>query len=197
MDRVGKHCNKCDREIAAQNQVYQEPPISPCPLVVVRLMPTRYEDQSGRAFSDMAARFLRAELTKLIRPEEVFYTHLVKCGSFKKRVLANGEMGWVAVKPKKLELGVCQKRFFFNELAACQPEIIVALGRDAFAWITRISAKEVAKLEPGVVYEDYAYPTALLHEPVFALTHPSKRWQWVALLRQVCKRFIEVQGRLL
>lgn len=85
-------------------------------VMIVGEAPGYNEDKEGRPFIGESGQLLRGELQKLgIDPEDCYITNTIKC-----RPPENG-------KPKAPELKACRK-YLESEIAAVQPEYIIALG---------------------------------------------------------------------
>lgn len=146
-------------------------------LVLVGEAPGREEDERGEPFVGEAGRLLdRILLAMGLQREEVYICNVLKCRPPNNR------------DPEPVEVSTCEP-FLVEQLAAIQPQLIVALGR--FAIQTLLQTKvPISKLR-GSWQEYQGIPLMPTYHPAYLLRNPlGKREVW-ADMRLVMQRLRE------
>ena len=134
-------------------------------LVLVGEAPGREEDEKGEPFVGEAGRLLDRILFAMgLSRDEVYICNVLKCRPPNNR------------DPEPDEVATCEP-FLIRQLAAIQPEMIVALGRFAIQTLLR-SKVPIGKLR-GTWQEYQGIPLMPTYHPAYLLRNPNgKREVW-------------------
>ncbi len=143
-------------------------------LVLVGEAPGREEDERGEPFVGEAGRLLDRILFAMgLQRDEVYICNVLKC-----RPPGNRD-------PEADEVATCEP-FLVRQLAAIQPNFIVALGR--FAVQTLLQSKAPISRLRGTWHQYHGIPVMPTYHPAYLLRNPhGKREVW-ADMKQVVRR---------
>jgi len=118
-----RSCKKCP---LSQGRILAVPGEGPegAHILLLGEAPGRFEDRTGRPFVGQAGKLLDKALEEAgLRRDEVFITSVVKCRPPNNR------------EPKHEEIESC-RAYLNRQIEALKPNVVVALGRVAFAALT-------------------------------------------------------------
>ena len=165
-DLIGIDCARCKLHAQGRSQVVFGVGDPKARLMFVGEAPGHDEDVQGEPFVGRAGQLLTEIITKgmRLRREDVYIANVIKCRPPGNR------------NPEPDEIATCEP-FLFEQIAAIQPKVIVALGKFAAQTLLRSTAP-ISKLRGQV----FSYRGALLvptFHPAFLLRSPDyKREAW-------------------
>ena len=146
-------------------------------LVLVGEAPGREEDEKGEPFVGEAGRLLDRILFAMgLSREEVYICNVLKCRPPNNR------------DPEAEEIAACEP-FLKRQLAAIQPEMIVALGR--FAIQTLLQTKAPISKVRGTWQQYQGIPLMPTYHPAYLLRNPNGKREVWADMKQVIERLRE------
>lgn len=120
--------------------------------------PGQEEDLTGEAFVGRAGQYLTTVLGKIgLTREEIYIANIIKC-----RPPGNRD-------PEPDEVSSCQP-FLEGQINAIRPRVIVALGKYAAHWFTRVD-QPISKLR-GKVFSYSGIRVLPTYHPAFVLRNP-------------------------
>lgn len=149
-------------------------------LVLVGEAPGREEDEKGEPFVGEAGRLLDRILFAMgLSREEVYICNVLKCRPPNNR------------DPETDEVATCEP-FLIRQLAAIQPEMIVALGR--FAIQTLLQSKAPISKLRGTWQQYQGIPLMPTYHPAYLLRNPNGKREVWSDMKQVMARLREGVG---
>lgn len=143
-------------------------------LVLVGEAPGREEDEKGEPFVGEAGRLLDRILFAMgLNRDEVYICNVLKCRPPNNR------------DPEPEEVAACEP-FLIRQLAAIQPEMIVALGRFAIQTLLQTKAP-ISKLR-GTWQQYQGIPLMPTYHPAYLLRNPNGKREVWADMKQVMVR---------
>lgn len=148
-------------------------------LVLVGEAPGREEDEKGEPFVGEAGRLLDRILFAMgLQRDEVYICNVLKCRPPNNR------------DPEADEVTTCEP-FLIRQLAAIQPEMIVALGR--FAIQTLLQSKAPISRVRGTWQQYQGIPLMPTYHPAYLLRNPNGKREVWADMKQVVARLRETE----
>lgn len=149
-------------------------------LVLVGEAPGREEDEKGEPFVGEAGRLLDRILFAMgLSRDEVYICNVLKCRPPNNR------------DPEPEEVAACEP-FLIRQLAAIQPELIVALGR--FAIQTLLQTKVPISKVRGTWQQYHGIPLMPTYHPAYLLRSPNGKREVWADMKLVMERLRETDG---
>jgi uracil-DNA glycosylase family protein len=180
-------CRRCDLWKRATQTVFGEGPTK-ARLMLVGEQPGDQEDLAGEPFVGPAGQLLRAALEKAgLDPAEVFLTNAVKHFKWKPRGKRR-----IHERPNREEVLAC-RMWLTEEIAAVQPQMIVALGATAAGTLLGSAAKvtrDRGKFFPSTLAPLVSltvHPSSILRAPDSAARAEAQR-QFVADLKTFARK---------